>query len=481
MNDFIQYPVMFSQPLSKDFTTDGDRLLALVDKYWLDKDTGKRITLDAWQRWLIRSILETYPPGHKNAGLLRYRQVVVSMGRQNGKSLLAAILSLYGLVQHTKGPQVIGVARSRETADIVYNRTRYVINNTPRLKKLIKPTGTRGLSYRDGGGSYEIRAGKGDALQGIPISLGIADELHILKEEVWDAIVVGQRAQKNGLLIGITTAGDDASLLLKRLYKQGADAVAGKDERFGFFLWEAPEGSTLSDHQAIKVANPAVAAGRVSIDNVLSDIKGQPETEQQRYTFNRFVAAINPWLPTHLWTGCNKAQVPLDSNPMVLAVDVSPDWDYATLAVATRDEDSKVLTTQLAEWMTRPTQEKLVKAVKDFCQYNSNVIVTMDSYRLRATSEELERQGTEVHLLNQSDVLQACAQVYAAIAQGRVQHAFDPLLSVQVPRGKRKNVGEHWRISREDTVGTEIDALMSTVFALYIAETQPKQEIQLFV
>jgi len=38
--------------------------------------------------------------------------------------------------------------------------------------------------------------------------------------------------------------------------------------------------------------------------------------------------------------------------------------------------------------------------------------------------------------------LQACSLAYAAIVGGNVTHADDQLLRVQMPRARRKNVGE---------------------------------------
>ncbi len=84
-------PAVFTPPLSEDFSTKGDVLLKLVDLAWRAPETSGRFELDPWQRSLIRHVLETYPEGHPRAGELRYRQVVISVGRQNGKSVLGAI------------------------------------------------------------------------------------------------------------------------------------------------------------------------------------------------------------------------------------------------------------------------------------------------------------------------------------------------------------------------------------------------------
>ena len=101
----LQLPSVFTPPLSDDFATDGDRLIEFANIAWQSPESPEGLSLDEWQKWLLRHILERYPADHPTyPGRLRYRQVVISVGRQNGKSLLAAILGLYGLLMHETGP-----------------------------------------------------------------------------------------------------------------------------------------------------------------------------------------------------------------------------------------------------------------------------------------------------------------------------------------------------------------------------------------
>ena len=73
-----------------------DLLIELAEHVVLSPDTGKPITLLPWQKWLLREVLARHP----DTGRLRHRVVVVSVGRQNGKSLIGAVLSLWGMAAH---------------------------------------------------------------------------------------------------------------------------------------------------------------------------------------------------------------------------------------------------------------------------------------------------------------------------------------------------------------------------------------------
>lgn len=79
-------PVLFTESLTgtEDFITDGDKLLQVIDLAWNSPD-NEDFTLDEWQRWLVRHVLERYPedwPVERLRGKLRWQQCVISMGRQ---------------------------------------------------------------------------------------------------------------------------------------------------------------------------------------------------------------------------------------------------------------------------------------------------------------------------------------------------------------------------------------------------------------
>ena len=78
------------------------------------------------------------------------------------------------------------------------------------------------------------------------------------------------------------------------------------------------------------------------------------------------------------------------------------------------------------------------------------------------------------------DVLSASAMLYAKIAQRKLSHAGDDLLTIQIPRAVRKNVGESFRISRVDSAAG-IDAVMATALGVFGAEVDVAPVNQLFI
>ena len=483
----MQLPARYTAPLSEDFPTDGDKLIQIVETFMCTQETGKEaITLDEWQKWLLKALLERYPSDHpdpEKAGRLRYRQVVVSMGRQNGKSTLTQALSLYGLLMHEQGPSVIGVASSVDQARIVYNRTLYTVNNSPWLKKRFsKATEHRGMTLNNGAGSYMIKAAKETALQGIPVTLGIVDELHILNKGLYSSLTLGTSTKKDGIVIGITTAGDENSETLKELYVTGQKAIDGDPnlERFGFFWWDAPADCKLDDPDAIFAANPAVESGRIPLSRILSDLQSIPELEARRYRLNQFIEAsmVPGWLPMELFeeavgTGINKRQAPL-----VFAVDRTASWGNVTIAAATKLEDGTYETELVASYVN-PTEQQVFDDLKDLYLKHGPQGIALDDRQMPNIGKKLKLSGIPTYQLWTKEMTAAAAFTYWLFGNEMVKHNNDPLLRDQVPRGVAKYSGESWFISRKESKG-DLDAVLATVMALYCANIVESGTLQVF-
>lgn len=447
--------------------SDGYRLIELVHTFWIVK--GEPLRLDEWQQRLLIRILERCPPGHQRAGALRYRQVVVSIPRQAGKSLLAAVLGLYGLLQHQYAPKVLGVADTTHQAGIVYGYARDAIVQSRDLSDLLIAN-TRGIRFRDPTqlGMYKVLAAKIEKLQGYAATLSIVDELHILVPDIWDALVDSQKAQSDPLLIGITTAGDVTSVLLKRLYAQGDAAIAGDQETFGFFCWESTKDELTLE--AIEEANPAVAAGRISAQTIYEDDRVKPPSHWKRYTLNRFVDGLaEPWVPVEAWRACAGKGLE-DFKDAYYAIDVTPTYSFATI-VAAKVEDGKVKTTLVARLVNPRLTDlqdwavRLRKAGR--CQF------VLDVYRNKTLAKFLDDRGYEVVPMGTSgSKTEAAGLVYAAILRHEIEHDNNQLVNVQHAQAKIKTRGEQFVIVPNEH---DADAAYASVYAMYAAMTHKRK------
>jgi phage terminase large subunit-like protein len=467
----LQLPATFTAPLSEDFPTDGDKLIELTSLAWKSPENPTGLELDEWQKWLLRHVFERYPEGHAKAGELRYRQVVVSMGRQNGKSLLASIIGVYGMLMHQpSGASVISLASSIDQARIIYNRVLYVIQSNSFLSKRFKKASeSRGIVTADGSGRYDVKPAKENALQGIPISLCLFDELHLAKEGMWNAAIKGTQSYHDGIVIGITTAGDQNSETLIDLYKKGYKATAGDPEleRFGFFVWEAPQHAKVNDESAIMQANPAVACGRIPLDRVMTDLQTLPEHEVRRYTLNQFISGTaQSWIPGDVFRKSG-TRVQVEQTGGVFAVDISKNWEHASIAYANSDGDEHH--SELIQTFVNPTENQIFNRLVELnARFMPKAIALDDRSMASNLGKRLKLSGFPVWQLWTKEISAACSAVYAMFVTGKAKHNNDPLVISQSPNGIAKYSGETWLISRKDSQG-DIDALMATVMSLYVS------------
>ena len=473
-------PTHFTQPLSEDFISDGQKLINISEAIWkLPEKHNEILKLTDWQKWLIQHVLERYPDDHENpnlAGRLRYKQVCISMPRKNGKSLIGALFALYGMLLHEPAPEVISVAASSDQAKIVYRRLLHQTNTSPILKSLFsRSTEHRGLWTADGTGVYKVIASKASTAQGLHPSLVVFDELHVADSDVWTAMALGSGTRPDGIVIGITTAGDDTSELLKDLYKRGAQAVDGEPEleRFGFFCWEAPIGCEVLDEDAVRRSNPNLASGILSWESVKNELATMPEADARRYRLNQFVSSMNAWLPVGAWQQLPDGK---PSNPKVFAVDRTPGWDHASIVAACLEEGDKVSTELVASFNNTNIDELLQACIK-LNKYGAPFIV--DSYINQDLAHALRQRGIRVHMASHKDLISASNNAYRRIMRKTLIHPKDEIVSLQMQRAVRKNVGESWKITRKDS-GTDIDAAIATVLAIWFVDTQKAPEQMVF-
>jgi len=467
-------PARYTPPIADEFQSSIDWYLPIIEKAWATATPGFKF--DDWQVELLRRVTELLPSGE-----LRWRSCLISMGRQNGKSEIVGALGIWALLRKV-GSYNVGVASTAEQARLVYDRVQRVIASNPALeRRMSKLTETRGIKSLDGS-RYEIKASNANTLQGIPVSVGIVDEVHLVDAKVWDALASGTGARPDTLLVGITTAGDENSELLNRLYANADKGIAGDLDRFGAWIWEASDAVVPDDDEELlallKEANPALQSGRIDPKILLEDVRALPTDDIVRYRLNRFIqSGTKTFIPTELWQKCERpfgAEMP--RGEFVFAIDRTPDWAHATVAVAVKVDD--VIHTELVASINKPSLEQLIFICGQIMSFNPRAII-VDGYTLRDLYKELKARGYPVETATLGDIVNASSLFYARLARRTLQHGGDPLLSIQIPRTVRKMVGEGFRVSRRDSA-VEIDAVMATLLATFGADTLREQQLQVF-
>jgi hypothetical protein len=248
-------------------------------------------------------------------------------------------------------------------------------------------------------------------------------------------------------------------------------AIQGQEdlERFGFFCWEAPKGCALDDEEAVRSANPQLASGILNWESVKNELATMPEPDARRYRLNQFVSSMNAWIQVGAWSQCPEGR---PTNPEVFAIERTSGWEYVSIVTAEMQEDGKIAT-ELVASLNNTNIDEVIKVCIELGRYGKPFI--MDSNVLDDLGAALKQKGLRVQFTSNKDLISASNNTYSRIMKKELLHPRDEIVTLQMQRAVRKNSGESWRIARKDS-GTDIDAAVATVLAVWFVETQIKPQ-----
>lgn len=312
---------------------------------------GKPLTLHDFQRAWIDLIFEQ----DENGDRIR-REVLLGIGRKNGKTELTAAIALALLtIEGEPGGLVIGAAAKREQAKLMLNAAkRMVWNSTIDGEPLSNWIEVRRdhLYFPELDSYYKVIAADAQKEHGLNPHAFIVDEAHATLEtsrELYDTLLTAQGARENPVGIAITTAGPVPAGPCYDMYvygrenNQARDAGKDYDRSFGMIWYEAPEECEVDDPDAWLAANPALGKflnTRFLADQAKAVKTGRmPEFMFRRLHLNQWTTASERWLPISKWQACSaKPEVP-DESQIWIALDAAISRDTFGLAVVRCEED----------------------------------------------------------------------------------------------------------------------------------------------
>lgn len=308
-------PLYYTRPLTEDFRTRGDKYIEFAETFLSPlrgKGAGKPLVLCEWQKWLLRAMFE-----EKEDGTLRYRRVTIGLPRKNGKSFLASIIQLYNALHSEPGDELYVAARNRRQAEIVFNGTLRMAQSIDGIGDYLKFTPSeRTITNKYTGVEFRALTADGEGAQGLAPYISIADELHTWDtprgKMMWSALKDGSGDRDEAMVIAISTAGSSTESTLGLLHKEGVSLSEIEDytdvpsSSIGFFWWGAKPGEDPGDREQWIRANPMVAEGLYSMDELETEWASAEEKEELtdflRYHLNVFAGNTGtrgeqPWIP----------------------------------------------------------------------------------------------------------------------------------------------------------------------------------------
>lgn len=445
------------------------------------------IRLDLWQRRALDRALAVDADWR-----LVHQHYLISTGRQNGKTAVVRSLIGWALTgaDNPDWHRILGLAHDRGQARIPYEA---VLADLGPIKRRFPRGGlalTRYLGIRSDlyGRHREYHTGSKEsrnAIRGSSNDLGVFDEVRTqVNYETWNALEPTTTAMPDPLIVGLSTAGDDRSVLLRDWWERGRRIIDGAEPFAGFGMtwYAADDDDAPDDPRAWRKANPALAEGRLRESAIQSSLYTLSTAGFRSERLNLWSEGADEWLPPGLWRN-RIARQPDEAVRIVFGAEAVPSWRRVTVTV-TIITDAGAWTGVAGEIDSSTTSRSSV-APKDLVKLVERLArewrpTELAFSKAAAAAPHLEawctssrsRIGREVKAigLGPRQIRSASALFRSELVGGRLTHKDDPLLAqqVRVARPSASLESGDWYFSIRDSLG-EIDALRAATWSSWAA------------
>lgn len=226
---------------------------------------GRPFELQRWQVFVVVNLFGWYYTGTDER---RFKEAFIEIARKNGKtSFIAALTFAAGILQRRSGSKVYIVANALKQAMeafgfLKFNMQHRGLTSDPNMK-ILDNSFDHSISYQfldekgrpDGLLQIIALASNPDSQDSFNCNFAIADEIAAYKKaSQYNRFKEAMKAYRNKLMIGITTAGDNANSFGYRRQEYGVKVVNGtvKDDSLFVFIARADQ----TDSGDVDYTNP---------------------------------------------------------------------------------------------------------------------------------------------------------------------------------------------------------------------------------
>lgn len=454
-------PRLSTEPLRRltPATSRGFEVIAFA-KYVLRKP------LLPWQENLVVRALEIDPDGS-----YRFRIIVCLVGRQNGKSHVARVITLWRLFTGD-ARLALGVAQDLDIARELWAGCLATVHDLPWLAEHLAAerhtNGQQEFSLANAG-RYKIAAANRQAGRGLTVDHLNLDELREQRKwDAWAALSKTTMAVANALILAISNAGDDQSVVLNHLRDI---ALSGKDPSVGLWEWSAPQGCDLDDPRAWTAANPGLGH-TVQAHAIRTAASTDPPAVFRTEVLCQRVEQLDGAIDLAAWRACSDpggADLGALRDRVCLCLDVSLDGQHITLAGAAVLDDGRVRVEMIAAWSS------VAEARRDLRELAARLGARAGAWFPSGPAAELapELRALGWRELKGAEVVEACME-FAGLVTGRgLLQDDDPLLTAHVGNAAKVRAGDGWRFTRRGA--GHVDAVYAAAGATHVARTLPAE------
>ena len=297
-----------------------------------------QLELFGWQRYALERALEHDADGH-----LVWPLIVLTVGRQSGKSVLSRAVCMWRLhhAEHFGEPQtILHVANKRNTAmEVMRPAGLWAVNKYG--KKSVKWGNTESGIETPDGNRWLIHAANDNAGVGYSVSMAFLDEAwRISKSTFMDAIAPTMAMKQDPQAYLVSTAGDSASDLMQTYRQSAIDAMGSDDPDSAEILimeWSAPVDADPDDVETWRWGSPEWSDKRETF--LRQQWQNVEVSAFKRQYLNQWVARADHWLKDSWWKETTSTdELPADA---VWTIALESDFDGMGHAVAIAAPDAE--------------------------------------------------------------------------------------------------------------------------------------------
>jgi hypothetical protein len=459
-----------------------------------------RHPLDPWQEEAVIRAGELLPDGSP-----RFLLVLILVSRQNGKTELLVVLTLYWLFVEGIA-MILGTSTKLDYARESWKKAVQLARSIPALRAEIparggvrKANGEQELTRAPSGDvddidacRYKIAATNEEGGRSLSIGRLILDELRQHHTyDAWDAMEPTTSAVEDSQIFALSNMGSDRSIVLNEKRKDALDAIeAGDDDTDVCLLeWSAPEDADPEDLGALAQANPNLGY-RKNTRRLLNNARRAKRAGGDALTGFRTehmcvrVPVMNPAYSG--WARLLEVGSLYQTRGRLAAcIDLSPDAMHGTLAAAAVLDDGRVRVEVVTEW-TGPTAAadmerdlpgwvRLVRPGKLgwFPAGPAAAVAAQLADRrkagVRTGPAGWPPPGVTIEDIR-GELAAACMGLGKEIDAATLVHSGQAGLSAQVEASEKKPRGDAWVITRAEGY---VDAVYAVAGAVLLARTMP--------
>ena len=425
---------------------------------------GLALPLMPWQQ----SVVDVF--GEQIDGRPAYRELVLTVPRQSGKTTLILAVMLHRALYYGRPQRIAYTAQTGHDArQKLLDDFVPILERSPfagLVERVYRANGDEAVIFTNGS-RIEVLRNSISAGHGRTLDLAILDEAFADEDDVREqALLPTMATKKDAQILVVSTAGTERSLYLKRKVDQGRAAVdAGQTDGIAYFEWSADPEDDPFDRETWRRAMPALGltVQETAVEHAMSTMT---PNEFRRSYLNVWSTVSEQMIPQKVWLASCSAKI-APAGSLSFAVDVALDRSRGSIAVADRDGNVELIENKEGVgWIQQ-------RALELWRRWKGTIIV--DGYGPASSFvDPLRALGVPLEIYRTADVVAACALIYDAILDKAIHVKSDDRLDKAVAAASRRTVGQQWLWQR-NTPDADISPLYAATLAWHHATTKSKQ------